>query len=98
MPFLIYSSVIAQWLYRTDTLQLELFIIHFSWSNAVAVVSVCVCVRACACVCVLDASVFPKESARTAAAVSPYKDVCLWKEGWRKGRKRRMGGSEGEEE
>lgn len=42
------------------------------------------------CVCVLHASVFPEESAGTAAAAaSPYKDVCLWTEGWQKGRKRR---------
>lgn len=33
------------------------------------------------CLCGLHASVFPKESARTAAAVSPYKDVSLWKGG-----------------
>lgn len=55
----------------------------FSQSNAVAIMSVCVCVIVCVCVCVLHASVFPKDSART-AAVSPYKDVCCWKEGWRK--------------
>ena len=46
----------------------------------------CLCDSVCVCVyvCVLHASVFPNESARTAAAVSPYKDVCWWKEGWRK--------------
>lgn len=42
------------------------------------------CKLVCVRVCVLHASVFPKELSRTAAAVSPYKDVCLWKEGWRK--------------
>ena len=36
----------------------------------------------------LHASVFPRESVRTAAAVSPYKDVCLWKDGWNKKKKR----------
>ncbi len=50
------------------------------------------------CVCVLDASVFPKEPVRIAAAVSPYKDVCLRNEGCRKRRKRRTGGIEGEKE
>lgn len=32
-----------------------------------------------------------KSRTRPAAAVSPYKDVCSWKEGWRRGRERRMG-------
>lgn len=44
------------------------------------------------CVCVLHASVFPEESVETAAAVSPYKDVCSWTEGWRKGRRNTLVG------
>lgn len=102
MSLLIYSSLVAaQWLYGTDTLQLQLFIMHFfrvmQWLLCQCV---CACVCGCVwvCVCVLHASVFPKESTRTASAVSPYKDVCLWKEGRRKRRERRTGGIEGEEE
>lgn len=43
----------------------------------------------------MHASVFPKELTRAAVAVSPYKDVCFWKEGWRKRRETRAGGIEG---